>query len=287
MNPTNYSVSAVREFWAILQRAGRGRENDRANLDYLVDCLERGIHFALPDHGLLIERPRKIGNVSAIAKPPFPVTILEYAATGESIPGHPDYKTEKRIVVATDDGDKVTIVPINSAPSNMTDRRWLTPVIFIQIEYNQTGETTRYGYSEFFPDLFATLNHDDKASAINDAKALAQGCIEAYLEFCEVLACSNVSHETIKAPYALNNARFKRGKILLKDYHILTINGANPKASLQGDGSRQVRSHLRRGHIRRLQSGKRTWVNSCIVNGGAEGFVSKDYKVSPRLYTNA
>ena len=39
------------------------------------------------------------------------------------------------------------------------------------------------------------------------------------------------------------------------------------------------RTHLRRGHIRRLRWGPKVWVNSCVVNPGAIGGVNKDYAV--------
>lgn len=64
------------------------------------------------------------------------------------------------------------------------------------------------------------------------------------------------------------------------DYHVLSINGEawdSPYETVSGHGGK--RSHLRRGHIRRLANDKRTWVKATYVKGSREGFVKKDYEV--------
>ena len=65
------------------------------------------------------------------------------------------------------------------------------------------------------------------------------------------------------------------------DYHVLSINGEawdSPYESNNG-GHGGVRSHLRRGHIRRLSNGKTTWVRAAYIKGSKEGFVKKDYDI--------
>ena len=64
------------------------------------------------------------------------------------------------------------------------------------------------------------------------------------------------------------------------DYHVLSVgdevwDSPYTKTNAPGGG---VRSHLRRGHIRRLES-KSVWVRSTFVHGSKEGFVEKDYEV--------
>ena len=64
------------------------------------------------------------------------------------------------------------------------------------------------------------------------------------------------------------------------DYHVLSINGEawdSPYETASGYGGK--RSHLRRGHIRRLANDKTTWVKATYVKGSKEGFVKKDYEV--------
>jgi len=65
------------------------------------------------------------------------------------------------------------------------------------------------------------------------------------------------------------------------DYHVLSINGEvwdSPYESNNGVHG-GVRSHLRRGHIRRFSNGKKTWVRAAYIKGSKEGFVKKDYDV--------
>jgi hypothetical protein len=65
------------------------------------------------------------------------------------------------------------------------------------------------------------------------------------------------------------------------DYHVLSINGEawdSPYESNNG-GHGGVRSHLRRGHIRKFSNGKTTWVRAAYIKGSKEGFVKKDYDI--------
>lgn len=100
----------------------------------------------------------------------------------------------------------------------------------------------------------------------------------AYIDLCMALACKNVSAVRHPASRALNRARIGSGKPKLKDFHVLEVRGAGglPGAGLGGGTS--PRSHLRRGHIRRLDANRVTWVNATIVNGHG-GFVDKQYSV--------
>ena len=65
------------------------------------------------------------------------------------------------------------------------------------------------------------------------------------------------------------------------DYHVLSINGETWDSPYESnnDGEGGVRSHLRRGHIRRLSSSKTTWVRAAYIRGSKEGFAKKDYDI--------
>lgn len=121
--------------------------------------------------------------------------------------------------------------------------------------------------------------HEAYEHMIGCCAADAQAELFAYQQLCIVLGCSNVSTEMAKQDEKLNKARRKSGKRSFFDYHILTIPGSGDGGAAASD--RTVRSHLRRGHIRRLQSGKIIWINATLVKGGASGFVSKSYSVEP------
>jgi len=103
--------------------------------------------------------------------------------------------------------------------------------------------------------------------------------MNAYSDVCLALACNNVSLSKMSQPERLNRARIKSGKLPLKDFHVLKI-GSGPGGGEALGGSSGVRSHLRRGHVRRLGPDRITWVNAAMVRGSRPGFVDKHYQVT-------
>lgn len=109
----------------------------------------------------------------------------------------------------------------------------------------------------------------------------------------EVIACTHLlaalaidhgRHETLPAPSKLNKKRAKRDKLPLYEYKVLDIVAdvmAPTPASKPSQGGHHAspRMHKRRGHIRRLVSGKRVWVRDAIVGKPKGGRVIKDYAV--------
>jgi hypothetical protein len=101
--------------------------------------------------------------------------------------------------------------------------------------------------------------------------------IRAVLELLEALSCSNVR----TAKFRAKNASKRPIKDPYKDhvYNILMVDniplGASKEVVSQESDhskeSRHPREHLRRGHIRRLQSGEKVWVQAHIVNPGVCG----------------
>jgi len=103
----------------------------------------------------------------------------------------------------------------------------------------------------------------------------------AYSDLCLALACNNVSTTRNGQPDRLNRARIKAGKIPLKDFHVLKIAGGGDGGDAgQPLGSGGVRSHLRRGHVRRLSADRITWVNATMVRGSRPGFADKLYQIN-------
>ena len=95
------------------------------------------------------------------------------------------------------------------------------------------------------------------------------------------LQCKNVTLSTHAPDPALQKKRAKAGKLPLLSYKILMV-GSDSKATLvAGSGGvtrSSPRTHLRRGHVRRLPGGD-IYVNDTIVRGGTAGLVIKDYSV--------
>ncbi|MCK4821801.1 hypothetical protein KA005_38910, partial [bacterium] len=107
--------------------------------------------------------------------------------------------------------------------------------------------------------------------------------ITTMLELCEALACSNVTTDTTQTENKkVNIKRVKKGKLPLYETKVLSIEvpQTHERTGIGTQDRRSPRQHLRRGHIRILQSGSRIWINSCVVGDKEKGRIDKEYRVS-------
>ena len=90
---------------------------------------------------------------------------------------------------------------------------------------------------------------------------------------------AEVAEATIeRAPHKLNKAREKDGKILLRDFHLVSLarrHRLKTDYPSEVSGTRK-RLHFRRGHWRHFATFK-TWVRWTLVGDPALGFIDKDY----------
>ena len=103
------------------------------------------------------------------------------------------------------------------------------------------------------------------------------------VQMCTILNCNNIETRTIKPSEKLNKKRIKNGRIPYDEYKVLCVKEKKQRASDVNISDnrlhRSPRTHLRRGHIRRLAD-KVTWVSSSVVNAGSGGSIIKDYSVA-------
>lgn len=121
------------------------------------------------------------------------------------------------------------------------------------------------------------------------------GDLGIIVELANVLNCSNVETVSTFPSEALNKKRKKKGKIPFFSFRVLTIKPGktvirNSRGELE---ERRVspRQHLRRGHIRRLDSehykekrGQRIWIQPQLIGDLGKGVVEKDYRVERMAY---
>lgn len=109
------------------------------------------------------------------------------------------------------------------------------------------------------------------------------GIIGTIHSLCGMLALHNVQLDWVEPPIKLNKKRERSGTLPLYSYRVLNVGGQvwDTPGEDSGDGQ-GYRSHLRRGHIRRLGE-RHIWVRATYVHGRIAGFVDKDYNVTGAL----
>ncbi len=195
--------------------------------------------------------PLAKGDDFADAQAPFSNCVLQFSA-----PNHPE--ASHALVWWRDQPDGS--VHLMAAWKWRGDGRWRTA-------YPCEITRTEAGFH------YETDARSESAGAIQTAHAMA---LNAFY----ILGCSNVQTEDHAAPAALNKKRAKSGKFPVLEYKTLVLKPGAPRVAGQSMGGTHAspRVHLRRGHVRRIQSGRRVWVQACVV-GSTHGMILKDYKV--------
>lgn len=97
---------------------------------------------------------------------------------------------------------------------------------------------------------------------------LAQGC-QAYQPF-------------VRTTFT-NRRKIAKNKPPIYDWRTVVIKPTPPRIKQQGGTHASPRQHDRRGHLRRLSSGKNVWVRACKVGDSSLGIVFKDYEVRGQI----
>ncbi|RKE23963.1 hypothetical protein B0G76_8665, partial [Paraburkholderia sp. BL23I1N1] len=101
------------------------------------------------------------------------------------------------------------------------------------------------------------------------------------IQACAVLNCANVGTVDVHPKPAMNARRVATRRPPFFTYKVLQLAAGKAAAGAKGSGAHAApRTHLRRGHIRRLEN-RVTWVRPAVVNAGSErGVVAKDYRIA-------
>jgi hypothetical protein len=191
----------------------------------------------------------------------LPFTII----TIEGISLATDGMYVKNFFLVVDRGDTVSIVPFQF--SN-TLKRWFC----VGIGGNIDKETLDYR-SFVDPQQLEYMSQETKLRYLHYS-------FTVLVRFLAAIACNNVFTEKITPSQKLQKKRKKKKKLPFFSYYILKIKTSkNYKNRGSGGIHASPRVHLRRGHIRRLDRYRTTWVQPCVVGDKSKGMVTKDYRM--------
>ena len=313
----NYAAQAQKglyEYSSALKNAGM--KNDALRVKSWADLISTAVHFAIPDSGILLGNKAKSLHGHELRLPFENITIERYV-TNKTELNINDQKArlKKQVILASflKSSDIIKFygkeLPfINSSEyciavssAYIIIESWQPCLLMQFIPCNNWEDIENLptiierkseesiGFSAWIvPWLNETLNHlflsskidykdylDTFMQDISDDSAML-------LEFLEALSCKNVEATTYCQASEKNAKRIAQGKLPIFETKVLTIKPGNVSTNSgknSGGHHASPRQHLRRGHIRRLETGN-IWVNSCVVGDSNKGFIEKTYKVS-------
>ena len=271
MQPLNYCRQLAKALTEMLAIPNLARQKGDMLMHVLALC-KASQKFIMPPNGRLMDDRQLRGLDDEIElRLPHPFIALEYEITAEKVCFDPDVVT-RDIVFAWEAEEGIVIQRVGWAKKNGSwgiGCAYVVPRSGYLQHVDKTGHR-RFRFARFYA---ASVPGDDE-----DADALGPSQILCFLN---ALACSNVRIEKSEAG-KVRKAMRKKDALPFDDYHVLTIDSPVGKTGdgIGNNGShRSPREHLRRGHIRRYESGAKIWVNATVVNAGIGGRVTKDYKM--------
>lgn len=226
------------------------------------------VKFKLPIDGILIDDPtfKGLDNLSQV-RLPYKKIILEYERSEDWCLSKPkSNEWPRKTVLICEEYAELNLIRLTYW-GYFEDMKLWGPSLPVFINLEKT-----YRAKEGF--VFSFHGKDkDIVSGYQEEILVLYGLLNA-------LACSNVKIEKLaqrKPPKSK-----KMDALPFDDYHVLTVSTSSNKTSdgsyTESFGDRHApREHLRRGHIRRLQDGRKIWVNAAVINAGSVGKVRKNY----------
>ena len=229
----------------------------------IVRAIPQAQHFALPAGGRLFDDGlRGLDTDRHAIRLPYPVVTVSFAdgARRTLVIAQEQHEAGQNTIVVqvavdTGDGQGWGFFPCTAQPEHTHDDGSVAWVCFDAIG--------------------SRLDRAPMHEAV-----MAAG--RSVLELVEALNCNNVASEVVeRIDPAMNARRRRQGKLALYEVRRLVVKVGDVAHAI---GAPVVdrsgpREHLRRGHIRRLPDGRKTWVVCCVVGTRALGVVRKTYAV--------
>lgn len=194
---------------------------------------------------------------------PYPITVFEYKLPVDPWGG-------MNIIIAREKSDNT--IDVYSLRKSKIQTQWqLNPAAF---------SATVTEEDVIIETIYANPN-EKKGLTANDTLFLGvMGNGQLLRCFLDALACLNVTDKKLQIPKSILGQAKKKHKNYY-DYRELVLVPTDSTYTKNEPTGITRRTHLRRGHIRRLKSGKTVWVNATIVKPDAyeKGMVGKHYRV--------
>lgn len=278
--------------------------------DVFINKIEDCVHFALPDGGIIFDDGKKGIKNEKVRLPFSSITVEYYSPKGKDEDPNSMWAS-KHLIFATEINIKEAkeAEPEEDFSEFDDDDIWIFVFSACYIPHLGFWTTDVLGWA--MPSSWdENINNDDKSTGVRIngfpivlmPKELEYGIethgkssvmehalkdisseVSSLLELCEALSCSNVKHEVIQTFHPnINQRRIRDGKTPFYETRTLWIDvpgGSKDSGDPKGGTHRSPRQHLRRGHIRVLQSGKKVWVNAAVVGAKENGIIKKDYAI--------
>jgi hypothetical protein len=298
IRPKNYAAQSERSMKNFYTNCLKmGYQEEAVSAMNTVAMIQDAVHFTIPDEGkILDDRLKGIDGVAINL--PYPIITLEYyqGEIKEVIDEAVTAIVNKKLLIAAQMGDVISLMAVfchngvwvPAAAALLIESDWSKPLVtnlIVNPFMTPTTDThtirTR-GHRILYPLIFKTLVEiygEEKANAMVMHDISSE--VRPLMEFLEALSCKNVSIATCQEKNAkINKRRAKSGKLPFYETKMLVISASkeSKESEIKGGSHASPRQHLRRGHIRRLESGN-IWVNSCVVGSGDKGHIEKRYMV--------
>jgi hypothetical protein len=293
------TMSMAKDVWKYVEKKIPRDAESAVLQQFWMDNLFKGEKFVLPDDAVLMDDPQCRGlDLDEPLQLPFDTLVLEFKTPAwAKLDTSKFLASSKTVVIVTT--DLRPIKKIKAAPGWMEYHRpvYVSSWVFMVKEHRWSRADTflmptnhwnegRYEGGSVKHKVFKIsrgglhrVNQSIVESFADPGETETPVGLEAVVELLNMLACSNVAmHKT-------RTDKVKEGKppLPFSETWELTIDSPTKPSGSGGEGlggsHRSPREHIRRGHIRRYESGKKIWVNAAIISAGTVGKITKTYKV--------
>lgn len=282
---TNYAAHALDVLRDLDRQMPSTWQTSRSDLAVLQQLIKQSEKFLLPPNGELLLTSEYRDHFFDLLRLPYPVVALEIPVThSDRLEGI--QATKSLLIAWTREADCAW-----PSVDDANDAINFTELVYWNHEWRlrpgvcgfspsapdfRGGKTVASKGSATFPEYFGGCTLQEIESELG---GMFSSGFNAIIEFCVKVNCENVVQDRLAPSKVMNQKRVSKGKTPFFTYRFLQIPSPRSEEVPVGGTHASPRMHLRRGHPRRLATGKVTWVRNAIVGNPSIGVVDKTYVV--------